>query len=254
METLAGELRGALAGLDRPWIFDAMDLPQPDGVVDALAAELPGATVEPGPDAPVVRFAEGSVLTDHLSRNTRAAVAKARNRIARHGHELGLEWLREPDRVRAALPAVLEVHRGRNRQLRGTAILDDPREAALYRDSVLAHAERGTADLLTVQIDGDLAAFAVGLRGGGLLYVYSNYVAPEWLTYSAGTIANAEVVRYAFEQPGLSGVDWGPGVQRYKLSRAGMRSTQHVQAWSSTPLRKAVELRRRLRDGRPTAA
>jgi CelD/BcsL family acetyltransferase involved in cellulose biosynthesis len=112
---------------------------------------------------------------------------------------------------------------------------------------VLAHAGRGDADLLTLRLDGDLAAFAVCLRsGGGELYVYSNYVSPRWLDHSAGTIANAEVVRYAFAQPGLTGVDWAPGPQRYKLSRAELRRTQHVQAWSSPTVRRVLPTPRKL--------
>jgi CelD/BcsL family acetyltransferase involved in cellulose biosynthesis len=245
---LAGELTDALARDGRPWTLLAADLPEPDLAVDALAERLPETEVRPGTAVPVLHFRPDGRLTDYLSRNTRAAVAKARNRIAAHGLRMELIWHREPVEIAAELPEVIELHRARNRQLRGYAILDDPAEQAEFSDTVLAHAERGDADLLTLRLDGALAAFAVGLRsGGGELYVYSNYVSPRWLEHSGGTIANAEVIRYAFEQPGVTGVDWGPGPQRYKLSRAEVRRTQHVEAWSSATVRRILLTARGIR-------
>jgi hypothetical protein len=91
---LAGELTDALARGRRPWTLLAADLPEPDCAVDALAERLPEAEVRPGSAVPVVRFRADSRLTDHLSRNSRAAVAKARNRIAAHGLRMDLTWHR----------------------------------------------------------------------------------------------------------------------------------------------------------------
>ncbi|HST67157.1 MAG TPA: GNAT family N-acetyltransferase [Mycobacteriales bacterium] len=246
---LAGALTDALGRAGRPWTLLAADLPEPDLAADALARGLPETEVREGNTVPVVRFRPGSRLTDHLSRNTRSAVAKARNRVAADGLRMELTWHREPDVIAGLLPEVIELHQARNRQLRGHAILDDPAERAEFSDTVLAHAGRGDADLLTLRLDGGLAAFAVGLRSGGELYVYANYVSPRWLAHSGGTIANAEVIRYAFEQPGLTGVDWGPGPQRYKLSRAEVRRTQHVEAWSSPTVRRIVQAARAARAG-----
>jgi hypothetical protein len=82
------------------------------------------------------------------------------------------------------------------------------------------------------------------LGDDGALWVYANLVSPEHTRYSAGTIVNADVVRYAWEHSDVRFVDWGAGVQRYKLSGpTELRASHNLYAWSSRPLRAMSHLR-----------
>jgi CelD/BcsL family acetyltransferase involved in cellulose biosynthesis len=246
--TLAAAVRRALGGFDRPWLLRLTDLPDPDPVAAALAAALPVSVRCPGQGTPQLRFAAGLPLTAYLSRNTRAAVAKARNRIVRDGLRADIGWATTLDQIAAALPEITDVHRRRSVQVRGKSTFEqDPAAARLFEAVVRLHASAGRVRLLSVRVDGSLAAFALCLLDGDMLWVYANLASPDWLRYSAGTIANAEVVRWAYAAPETAGVDWGTGIQRYKLSGAvTVRRSQHLYAWSSRLLRLGAATHRRL--------
>ena len=92
--------------------------------------------------------------------------------------------------------------RGTSNSARG---VDDPVEVATFRATMAGHARAGRARLVEVRIDGALAAYAMCFHAGDSLWVYSNAVSPEFTRYSAGTIANAEVVRLAHADPGVRG-------------------------------------------------
>jgi CelD/BcsL family acetyltransferase involved in cellulose biosynthesis len=241
---LAGAVRDGLGRLERPWFLRLTDLPAADPAAAALAAALPVSVCLPGPAAPQLRFAPGQPLSAYLSRNTRAAVAKARNRAARDGLATDVAWTTAPAAVAAALPAVMAVHRARAVQVYGSSALDDVPARGYFDAVVRAHAAAGLVRLLTVRLDGDLAAFALCLVDRDTLWVYANMVSPDWLRYSAGTIANAEVVRWAYADPGSAGVDWGIGLQRYKLSGAvTLRPSGQLHAWSSRGVRLGIAAR-----------
>jgi CelD/BcsL family acetyltransferase involved in cellulose biosynthesis len=245
---LANALRGALNGLGRPWFLSIPDLPDPDPVAAAVCRALPVSDLRAGVEAPQLRFTPGVGLNTYLSRNTRSAVARACGRITRAGLRTDVAWVTDPVAVEAVLPEIVEVHQLRNRQLRGTSALDEPAAAGLFRDIIRTHARDRRLRVLTVRIGPSLASFAVCLVDGGRLWVYANLVSPYWLDYSAGTIANAEVVRAAYLDPAIGGVDWGAGVQRYKLSGSAiLRRSQHLLAWSSPALKVGLAVTRSAR-------
>jgi CelD/BcsL family acetyltransferase involved in cellulose biosynthesis len=138
----------------------------------------------------------------------------------------------------------MDVHRRRSLQMHGRSGLDDPAARGYFEAVVGTHAAAGRVRLLTLRLNRTLAAFALCLLDRDLLWVYANMVSPDWLRYSAGTISNAEVVRWAHATPGIAGVNWGAGLQRYKLSGPVVLSrSQHLHAWSSRGLRMAVAAR-----------
>jgi CelD/BcsL family acetyltransferase involved in cellulose biosynthesis len=231
---LADALVAALRGLGRPWRLHISNLPADCAVLEALRAALPLNRVDPGPSAALMRFKPAEPLGAYLSRNTRAAMAKARNRIQREGRRLQMQWTDEPGQIERCLPEVFRVHRERNLQLRGVAGIDDPQTAAAIGGMIRNHAQRGRALLLTVRIDSDLAAFAICFVAGATLWVYTNMAAPAWLRYSPGSIANAEIVARAHRDADIRILDWGAGLQRYKLSGATeLRHLWHLSAWSA---------------------
>lgn len=245
---LAAALAGTLRGLRRPWGLEWRHLPADDATLAALRAELSISVVVPSAEDAQMNCESADDIADGLSRNTRSVVSRARRRIAAAGLSCEMAWTRDAAGIDAQLHEVVDVHRRRNRQLRGAAGLDDPGRRALFEQTVLAQARAGRGHLLTLRLDGRLAAFAICFESAGVLHVYSNMASPDWLEFSPGTLANAEVVRAAGRDPALQAVDWGLGLQRYKLSgrHVQVRRMVHLWAWSSLVGRLAWALGDRL--------
>jgi CelD/BcsL family acetyltransferase involved in cellulose biosynthesis len=193
----------------------------------------------------VLRFADDRPPKRWLTRNTRGALAKARNRISREGHDLEVGWVEPWARINDVLPELVMVHRARDLDLRGVTLLDDPQEARFYHEVIQRYA--GHWRLLTVRIDQSLAGYALCLKDGSSLRVWDNRVAPRWRRYSAGLIANAEIVLRAAADGSVAVVDWGCGEQRYKTSLSSeVIGAEVLIAWSSPLLRAALAGRKKL--------
>ncbi len=231
---LAKSILEAAKKFGGPWEIEISDLPSSDPVAAYIRSYWPRSQSWLTPPAPHILFATGEPLTTYISRNTRSAVAKARNRIEREGIELREAWTSDPEQILKFLPHILDVNRRRDHQLRQRSFLDDPASERFFMAFVAEHAGQGLIDLLTIHLNGQLAAFALCLLDNAEYSVLANRAAPDWLRYSPGTIANAEVVRHAYEKPGICGVNWGAGPQRYKLSgKAALQVRQTLCAWSS---------------------
>ena len=251
---LADQVVAEMSTSHRPWMLTLGLLPAFDPAAEALRARLKHAQSAPAQVVPLLNFDPESDVRRYLSRNTRSAIARARNRLDdATGAQPELSWLTSPDQVSAVLADVIDLHRRRNRQLRDHAVLDDPAAARYFEDMVIGHAERDRLELLTARVKGDLAAFAVCFRGGATAWVYANLVAPEWTEFSLGTIANAEVVRRFHAEPGTGCLDWGAGTARYKLSGgAEVMKTQMLEGWSGWLIRVGSQISRlQLASGTP---
>lgn len=246
---LAASIAHALDGLGAPWSLRLPQLPTGSPLTSALQEHLAPTVVEAGSPRPVMRLDGGQPPARMLTANTRSALAKARNRVEREGHVLRFEWVREWGRIRELLPEMMAIHRARDLELRGTSLLDDPEEADFYQQVLVRHAELWS--VLVVRIDEALAGYAICLVDRRTLRVWDNRVSPDWRRYSAGLIANAEVVVSAAGDPAVDEVDWGCGVQRYKASMSSqVVETETLRAWSSAVLRARQGLARRLQDSR----
>jgi hypothetical protein len=229
-----------LHSIKKPWILYLTDLPDADPVARAINTRLKLSDISIFSNSPQLRFDRESGLIPYLSPNTRSAVAKAKNRIKRDGLMMDMQWWTEACQIEKLLDEIVHVHRERNRQKRGLALLDDPVAAAFFRETVLNYAKAKRIRLLTLRLAGSLAAFAIGILDRDMLWMYANLVSPNWLRYSAGTIINAEVVRWACRVPSIKAVNWGAGIQRYKMSGNVMLTPSiKLMAWSSWPIRLA---------------
>jgi CelD/BcsL family acetyltransferase involved in cellulose biosynthesis len=196
-----------------------------------------------------VYFVPGQPMTRYLSRNTRSAVAKALNRMSRTGRRHDLAWTDAPDAIDRAVDELVDVHRRRSLQQFGSSPLEDPGVESLFGATVRAHARAKRVRLLTLRIDGALAAFALCEFTAGILWVDTNRASPDWLAFSPGTVVNAEILRMAHGDPEIACVDWGGSVQRYKLSgHPTLVQLQRLQAWSSWWVRAVVACERLVLD------
>jgi CelD/BcsL family acetyltransferase involved in cellulose biosynthesis len=216
-------------------------------VFAVLAGEAKAAEIITYLDTPQLNFKPDHGINDYLSRNTRSAVAKARNRVLKHGHQLDVNWLSDASAIADSMDEIVELRQARDEQMRRAAP-DANRELQVFRSTVEGHAAGGRTRLLTVRIDSELAAFALCFLTAGTLWVYANSVSPEFTVYSAGTIANSEVVRYAFTDPTVTALSWGAGIQRYKLSgNIDVSTSRSLTAWSSRPVELLIRAGRRIR-------
>lgn len=137
------------------------------------------------------------------------------------------------------------MHRARDVQLRGVSLLDDRWEGNYYDTLLRRHLDK--LDLLEIRLEGELAAYLLWIRNGRTRLVFDNRVAPRWTDYSAGVIANNVALRAAAEDPSIRVLDWGSGVQRYKLQSANkVVAHERLLAWSSSATRRALAARRTL--------
>jgi hypothetical protein len=236
---LAVALAGRLEARHRPWTLHLRQLPANDPFALALCERLPAAELHEAAGRPVVRV-DGLADPGRIcSRNLRGAEANARNRIARDGLALAVRWHRRPEAIAERIPEIRAVHRARDLELRGTSKLDHPREGAFYDALLRRHLDR--LELLELRLDDDLAAYLLWIRNGPARLVLDNRVAPRWSAYRAGLIANNVALRAAAGDPEVAELDWGSGVQRYKLQSASTVVPHEVlMAWSSPRMRWAL--------------
>jgi len=242
---LAASIAHALDSLHAPWSLRLPQLTTGSPLAAGLRRHLAPAILEPGSPRPVMRLERSQVPARMLTANTRSALAKARNRVEREGLRLRLEWVEEWSRVRDLLPEIIAIHRARDLELRGRSLLDDPEEMDFYQQVLVRHAEQWR--VLAVRIDEALAGYAICLADRRTLRVWDNRVSPDWRRYSAGLIANTEVVMSAVGSAAFDEVDWGCGVQRYKTSMSNhVVHAETLYAWSSNRLRARHGLVRRM--------
>jgi hypothetical protein len=240
---LAAALASDLHGLHRPWVMHLRQLPVDDAFAHELAHRLPAAEIQRGLERPLVRLAGTPSPSGLLSRNLRQAEARARNRIARAGVTLELRWITEPQATARRVPEIRSVHRARDLQLRGASQLDHPAESAFY--DALPRRHLDALQMLDLRLDGEVAAYVLWVRDGATRLVLDNRVAPRGTDYSAGLIANNAALRTAAADPRVAVLDWGAGVQRYKLQSANVVvADRDLVAWSSRRLRYALGARR----------
>jgi CelD/BcsL family acetyltransferase involved in cellulose biosynthesis len=241
---LAQAIYDAAQSFGGPWWLEVSDLPCPDPVASHLQSICPHSHIQSISPVPCLRFAPDAPLSKYLSSNTRSALSKARNRILRDGIQIDQEWTRDTIQIHNLLPQILDTYRCRDHQLYGNCLIDDAMAEQFFIKFVTEHASQGLIDLLTIHFDGELAAFAFCLLDNGEHWVLVNRASPSWLRYSPGTIANAEVVRHAFEDIDSHGVNWGGVPQRHKLSgEVTLTPRQTLYAWSSATVRFLFKLR-----------
>lgn len=248
---LASAVLDVCRDADRRWSLRLEDLPGDDEVAMRIrACAAARAVSHPVTPTPVLDVTSSRPLDQVLSRNVRSAVNRAGNVARREGRAVTMTWHEEPHDVESMLPELIDLHIRRNEQLRGTALLSDRVERDTWVDTIRGHAGAGVLRLLVARVDGRLAAFAAAVLDHRRLWVWSNYVAPEWRRLSAGTLANAEVVRAAHADPEIDVVDWGAGVQRYKMSGGAiLQPAQTLRVWGRRRDAARWRLRERVEKG-----
>lgn len=237
--TLANHLASELRRLAWPWTLDLVRLPSDSAFAAALTRQLRVSEVRSDALHPIVEFDRADARGPVLSRNLRQAEAKARNRIRRADLTLHIRWITDQRTIASRTSEIRSTHRARDFQLRGASLLDDRQDGRYYDTLLRKHLD--LLDLLEVRLEGELAAYLLWIRNGPTRLVFDNRVAPRWTNYSAGVIANNVALRLAAEDPSITVLDWGSGLQRYKLQSANkVIAHDRLLAWSSNATRRAL--------------
>ncbi len=250
----AGELAAAVAGWlrrQRVWSMDLEQLPIGDPTAAALAALLPGASIEPGPVMPRIEgLANGYVI----SRSRRRQGQKAFNRMEADGRTSVRVTVRDPQELERWLPEVVGVRRGRDHGVGRRSQLDDPGTRAFYERIVMDRIGAGRAELNLVLIDGVIGGYAIVMIDGEVHRLFDGRVAHDLLRYRGGTVADLMAVTNASEAPGIETFDWLRGESTAKfgtaeLRREGLHAASHRFLTSVTD--RCVALKSNLKQALP---
>jgi CelD/BcsL family acetyltransferase involved in cellulose biosynthesis len=186
-------------------------------VAVALAESLAHGHLLPELRVPRVRLDGDRSASDHLSRNTRKALRRARNRIDSAGMTMQIAFEQDPRAIAELLDEVELVHRKRDHDQRRSSDLDSPAGQRFWRETILDHAERGEAELATLRLDGRLAAYVVALLDGSTYRVFDGRCDSHFAPFSPGRLVEAATLERALTDERFDELDWMSGVGPEKL-------------------------------------
>ncbi len=202
-------------------------------------AQAAGGSLEPEPSIPGVDVRSGGEILDRLSHGVARTLRKARNRLTADGRAAVVTVTSQPADVGAALPAMEQAYRSRDREHGLPCPLDTPLGLARWRERIRQLLEERCLELATLTIDGRLAAYVLGVRDGSRYGVLEGHFDTAWARYSPGRLVEASVLRRALADPGVDCFDWMTSVAPESLLTAGTSEsvvTVRRQAAVATPM------------------
>ncbi len=142
----------------------------------------------------------------------RKNLRKNANRLATDGVTAELVLSRDPDVFAATLPEIEAAYRDRDAAHGLACPLDTPAGRRTWLDRLAALGEVDRRELATLRLDGDLAAYVVGVPGQGRYGVFEGRFVTRWARYSPGRVLEHAVLQHAFADPTTQVVDWMTGV------------------------------------------
>ncbi|PRY18229.1 GNAT family N-acetyltransferase [Kineococcus rhizosphaerae] len=214
--------------------LDLQELPD-DPHVRAFAAGA-GADVVPGLAVPVVeRPGEGQQL---VSAGVRKNLRKTANRLAADGVRAEVTISEDPARFAAVLPELETAYRDRDAVHGIACALDTPQGRRTWWSRLQALGNLGRRELAELRLDGELAAYVVGVPGAQRYGIFEGRFVTRWARYSPGRVLEHAVLQHAFTDPDVQVVDWMTGVapetlltvSRFEPRTAVRRAAQRASA------------------------
>ncbi|HTW20245.1 MAG TPA: GNAT family N-acetyltransferase [Mycobacteriales bacterium] len=206
-ETAATELGIALADalLGAPRDFTLGPVGQSPALA-SLLRELPiGLTIEHQP-VPVVSAGHPNGIG--MSHGVERTLRKARNRMKADGLEWAIDVTGEGPEITTALPLLESICRDRDHAGGRLSPLDQPDRRRLWHRRVLALAASGRLRLATLRLDGQLAAYVLGIEDGRSYRVLEGRYVDRWARYSPGRVLEAAMLERALEGASFDVFDW----------------------------------------------
>jgi CelD/BcsL family acetyltransferase involved in cellulose biosynthesis len=203
-----------------------------------------------------------------LKRNVKESIRRSTNRLKRDGHTFELtDEYESVDALRTALAELRRLHAARAK-IEGTIAHPDYFAGGANVDFLDDVAERtfgaGLVRPALLEVDGEVVAARLVLRGNGALFFSISGFDPAWWDYGPLTLLDAESLRTAIERgdthanlsigPDTSKLRWSERLelhQDFVLVGNRPRARRLFSAWAAASAAKAVgEGRRRARSRR----
>jgi len=130
--------------------------------------------------------------------------------------DVRLDIVQCPAEARAALDALMDLHRKRWTSKTGSEAFQDAQSVAFHREFVELAAAQGWLRLLVMRIGGVPVAALYGLRYGEVFYFYQSGFDPAWSRQSAGLVMMGLAIRAAIDE-GVAEYDFLHGAEEYKF-------------------------------------
>ncbi|HEY5183707.1 MAG TPA: GNAT family N-acetyltransferase [Actinomycetes bacterium] len=192
-------------------------------VAGALAEALPGVVRTPTDPVPVVRRAPGESSSDYLSANMQRTLRKATNRLRRDGRELTVRFTKDRVRIARLLPELEATHRDRDHARGRNSDLGDGNARLIWHARMRALADEGSLELAVARIDGQLAAYVLGITDRPTYRVLEGHMVTEWSRYAPGRVLEWAVLRRVLDDRSYDTLDWMTSVASDTLLAANDR-------------------------------
>ncbi|WP_029354620.1 GNAT family N-acetyltransferase [Bosea sp. 117] len=177
----------------------------------ALAARRRPAVIFDPVDRPALHLPEGAARLEafehSLSRNRRKRLAQQRRRLEQHGGALQACVATGPEDISAALQGFLDIEATGWKGRRGTAVEQDSRIAAFFRESVAALAISGQARIVRLEQSAGPVAAAILLASGSRVWFYKTAFDGRLAAFSPGALLDMEVTRVILDDPSITLAD-----------------------------------------------
>lgn len=233
-ELLAAEVAHHIA--DRAFPAELMlgPLDANDPAVHAFAAGLGGSRLVPDHPVPTLVTPYGG-LTDVLSHGTRRTLRKAQNRVSRDGRQVTIGFTRAPSEILAMAPHMEQCHRERDHMHGRPSDLDHERGRKMWRWRLTELANLGALELSSLYLDGEFAAYALGVLDGHTYRVLEGRFVTAWARYAPGRLLEAAMLERVLESPSLRRTDWMSSVAPETLIAANDADPMVRIYWSHRP-------------------
>jgi hypothetical protein len=183
-------------------------LPADEPVVVAFAAGMSGSRLESTAEIPVIRSAPDLAPTDYLAAGMRRTLRKSANRLAADGSTAVPRFTSDATEIRGLLGQLEQVSRHRDHVHGRASDLDDAVRQQTWRHRARDLADAGVLELATLQIDGELAAYTLGIHDLPAYRLLEGRFVTRWARYSPGRFLEALVVERALARAEFTTFDW----------------------------------------------
>lgn len=205
---LGDALRGVLDKQSTPSTVVLGPLPAGSPVVDAFSAGLSGSRQDAAAPVPVIRRSAGTDPDAYLAPGMRRTLRKSANRLETDGREAQTRFTSDAAEILGSLRKLEYVHRNRDHVHGRISDLDDAARHGAWRDRAENLTEVGLLELATLEIDGELAAYTLGVVDGPVYRLLEGRFVTQWARYSPGRLLEAAVVQRVLDDEAFTTFDW----------------------------------------------
>jgi hypothetical protein len=174
--------------------------------LDALLEALPIGLIVDEVSVPLVRTVGDLPLG--ISHGMARTLRKAANRMAADCVQAEVAVTADRSEITSMLPLLENISRDRDHAGGRPSPLDDPIRRQLWQRRVLALAGAGVLQMAMLQLNGDLAAYVLGIEDGDAYRILEGRYVGRWARYAPGRVLEAAVLDTVAESPTFQVLDW----------------------------------------------